>query len=137
MTRHVHWTRDPRYRRLRNPPAWYHRQVAPVYVPRPSARMERQAAEERKRQWLWQKDGADSADDAGDDSPSYLEAACWPCGAYARVMERLNSALGGRDAVDIRKPPFCVPDCLEYGLCLPCKSAKCSSGAPADGQSTA
>ncbi|POR31918.1 Uncharacterized protein TPAR_07867 [Tolypocladium paradoxum] len=112
---HVHWTQDPRFSHLRNPPAWYNRQATPFYTQKPSARMEKQAAAERKRQWQWQ--AADGAGDAFD--KSCLGATCWPCGIYGRTSSRLRSALSGHDAEIIPDLGFCNPDCAQFTICLP------------------
>lgn len=120
MTRQVHWTQDPRFSHLRNPPAWYHIQVSPFYTPRPSARMEKQAAEDRKREWQWQ--AADGASDAFSNK-SCLAAALWPCGIYSRTSQRLKAALSGHDAERIPNRGCCNPDCVQFAVCLPCKPA--------------
>ncbi|PNY23303.1 Uncharacterized protein TCAP_06751 [Tolypocladium capitatum] len=112
---HVHWTQDPRFSHLRNPPDWYNRQATPFWTQKPSARMEKQAAAERKRQWQWQ--AADGAGDAFD--KSCLGATCWPCGIYGRTSSRLRCALSGHDAENIPDPGFCNPDCAQFTMCLP------------------
>lgn len=117
MARPVHWTHDPRFGHLRNPPAWYNR-CSPLYTPRPSVRMEKQAAEERRRRWQWHPGDAQG----GVSGRSLLGAACWPCGIYARTSSRLRSALGGRDALNVPDPGCCNPECAQFALCLPCRS---------------
>ncbi|PHH62598.1 hypothetical protein CDD81_6832 [Ophiocordyceps australis] len=111
----IHWTQDYRFRHLRSPPAWYHRRTSPFWTPQPSARMEKQAAFERKGQWQWQ--GADNASSSFNES--CLEATCWPCGLYARTVMRLHSALAGHDAEYTGDLGFCNADCTQFAACLP------------------
>ncbi|KAM4065760.1 PLAC8 family protein [Hirsutella rhossiliensis] len=77
--------------------------------------MEKQTAEERKRQWQWQ--AANGARDTF--NKSCLEATCWPCGAYSRTSSRLRSALSGQDAERIPDQGFCNPECTQFAICLP------------------
>ncbi|KEY70118.1 hypothetical protein S7711_08649 [Stachybotrys chartarum IBT 7711] len=115
MAHQLHWTRDSRFTHLRYPPSWYHQEPRPYYTPRPSARMEKLAAEERRREWQWQaSDGVDAIF-----AKSCCEATFWPCGIYSRASLRLRTALSG---VDVLNPPpqSCVnPDCVQFAACLP------------------
>lgn len=116
MNRQIHWTQDPRFSHLRNQPAWYQIRPTPFYTPRPSAIMEKRAAEERKRQWQWQiADGAREAVNI----TSCLAATFWPCGIYSRTSQRLKAALSGHDTELVPNRGCCNPDCVQFGLCLP------------------
>ncbi|CAM1507810.1 Fc.00g046580.m01.CDS01 [Cosmosporella sp. VM-42] len=79
--------------------------------------MEKQLADERRRQWLWQ---TPPDEEGGDDFDSAVcEALCWPCGIYARIQERLRNAIEGRNPVAIEEQPFCNTDCATFCICLP------------------
>lgn len=75
--------------------------------------MEKKLALERKHSWQWDEDHTAS------ESATFLESICWPCGVYSRTSQRLNAALGGRDAVHIPSEGCCTSDCLQYAACFP------------------
>ncbi len=113
----LHWTADPRFSYLRNPPSWHHRQTT-FYLKAPSARMDKHSASERHSQWQWQ--GSDRARDGF--SPMLAESFCMPCGVYSRTWSRLRAALGGYDAQSVRhKKRSCTFDCSSCILCCPCE----------------
>ncbi|KJZ71272.1 hypothetical protein HIM_09345 [Hirsutella minnesotensis 3608] len=77
--------------------------------------MEKQTAEERKRQWQWHT--TDAAHETF--NKAFLEASCWPCGFYSRASSRLRSALTGHNADKIPDQGCCNPECAQFALCLP------------------
>ncbi|KAK2592110.1 hypothetical protein QQS21_010181 [Conoideocrella luteorostrata] len=78
--------------------------------------MEKQAAEERKRQWQWQ---ATDVYDRAFNTKSCLTASFWPCGIYSRTSQRLKAALSGHDTEVVPDRGCCNPDCVQFALCLP------------------
>ena len=120
MARSVHWTHDPNFSHLRNPPAWYHDQRMPLYTPSPAARMEKRLAEERRAQWQWY----DSHAGQGAINRACAETVLFPCGVYGRTWARLKAALAGHDAENIPDPGVFNSDCCEYAMCFPCKLAR-------------
>ncbi|KAI9149609.1 hypothetical protein HJFPF1_11664 [Paramyrothecium foliicola] len=75
--------------------------------------MEKQAAEERQRQWQSVRD----LPNAG--GTSCGKAFFCPCGAYARASSRLRSALGGLDALGPPDTGVINPDCVQFLVCFP------------------
>ncbi|KAK3185886.1 hypothetical protein K4F52_005340 [Lecanicillium sp. MT-2017a] len=115
MARSVHWTHDPNFSHLRNPPVWYHYQRMPLYTPSPAARMEKRLAEERRAQWQWY----DTRADKSVVNRPCTETCLFPCGVYGRTWARLKAALAGHDAGNIPDPGVFNSDCFEYALCFP------------------
>lgn len=116
MTPKVHWTHDRRWYRLRNYPAWYRLHSGPLFTPRPSARMEKLAAEERRREWLQQQSAASTCLICNE---GCVEVTFCPCLVYSRTSTRLRSALKGWDARG--QQSGCVSsECVSFACCLPC-----------------
>lgn len=65
--------------------------------------------------WLWQ------GDNTPPESATLSEVACFSCGVYSRTEQRLNAAIGGRDAINIPDEDDFTSDCFQFALCLPCE----------------
>ncbi|UNI19450.1 hypothetical protein JDV02_005632 [Purpureocillium takamizusanense] len=111
----LHWTADPRFSYLRNPPLW-HRRRTNFCLRAPKSKMDKRSANERHSQWQWQ--GSDQARDGF--APMLAESVCLPWAVYSRTWSRLRAALAGYDALSARhKKKSCTFDCTTCVVCCP------------------